>query len=101
MTFIQIQENIAKRFSANKKLFFNTANRSLYYNKTDLLPFQKRNLQKLKNLLYDMADDYHNNNDIERRVKEAIQKKGGGSKTVKKVYVKKYKHGRGKTLKKR
>jgi hypothetical protein len=79
MTFIQIQENIAKKFSNDKKLFFNTRNSSLYFNKKEELPYKRRNLQKLQKLFVTMADDYHNNNKLESYVDHAIQKtiKGG------------------------
>ena len=78
MTFLPIQDNIAKQFSSQKKLYFNTRDSSLYFNKTDLLPNQKRNLQKLKKCFHDMADDYHNNDALEAKVAAAIQKKSDG-----------------------
>jgi len=33
MTFIKIQENIGKKFSNKKKLYFNTRNSGLYFDK--------------------------------------------------------------------
>jgi hypothetical protein len=83
MTFIEIQENITKRFSKTKRLYFNTRNSSLYFNKTELLPNQQRNLKKLLKLIHDMADDYHNNDDLERRIIRYTQKNKGGNKKSK------------------